>query len=74
MSKRSSALGSGLFLKVHINWRSQQARLTVEHKESRALIHVHLLGSHNCAGATHFTSAFHLLLILDNTNFTDFVP
>ena len=63
-------LGSGLCLKVHINWRSQQARLAVRYsfalqvcrarRESGALIH--LLGSHNCVRVTHFTSAFHRML------------
>ena len=47
--------GSGLCLKVRINWRSQQARL-VEHEESQELYI--LLGSHNCARVTYFTSAF----------------
>ena len=67
--QKLSVLGSGLYLKVRINWRSQQHGLAVRYSfalatsmcrariESGALIY--LLGSHNCARVTHFTSAFH---------------
>ena len=57
LNRRVSALGSSFRLKVHINWRLQQAVMGTKRVRSSN-------GSHNCAGVTHFTSAFHWLRYL----------